>query len=286
MKFFADTANLEEIKYCFDKKVDDGITTNPKIMESTGDLSKGFEDACRVIVEKYPNSPVSLETDLRGIEVSKINSSSSRVRNVLLEQADNLASLGKNVVIKIPICKGGLEATAILSERNIQTNVTACMIPYQALEAVKNGATYVSLFANRMLDAKILSLAGNSLETIITNLAWKDIVKDSKKKYFEQAWDLVVKEIAYVAQKLEGTSSSLIVGSIRSPEDIYRISKAAPQVITIPTGIVRGLENIPLIKERRRKTLDFSDVEVGNSLFHPMTEYTLEEFEKAADSYR
>lgn len=286
MKFFADTANLEEIKYCFDKKVDDGITTNPKIMESTGDLSKGFEDACKEIVDKYPNSPVSLETDLRGFEVSKINSLSSRVRNVLLGQADNLASLGKNVVIKIPICKGGLEATAILSERNIQTNVTACITPYQALEAAKNGATYVSLFANRILDSKILSLAGNSLETIITNLAWKEIVKENKEQYFEQAWNLVVKEIAYVANELDRTSSSLIVGSIRSPDDIYRISKAAPQVITIPTGIVRGLENIPSIKKRKRKTFDFSDIEVGNSLSHPMTEYTLEEFEKAADSYR
>ena len=286
MKFFADTANLEEIEYCFGKRVDDGITTNPKIMESTGDLSRGFEDACRVIVEKYPNVPVSLETDLRGLEVSEINSLSSSVRNVLLEQADKLASLGRKVVIKIPICKGGLEATAILSKRNIQTNVTACITPYQTLEAVKSGATYVSLFANRMLDSRIFSLAGNSLGTIITNSAWKEIVKDNKEQYFEQAWDLVIKEIAYVANELDSTSSSLIVGSIRSPEDIYRISKAAPQVITIPTDIVRGLENIPSIKERRRKTFDLSDIEIGNSLFHPMTEYTLEEFEKAADSYR
>jgi len=286
MKFFADTADLEEIRYCFNRGVDDGITTNPKIMESTGDLSLGFEGACKSIVDKYSSFPVSLETDLRGIEVSKIDSLYSNVRDTLLEQADSLMEIGTNVVVKIPICKGGLEATANLTKRGIKTNVTACMTPYQALEAAKAGATYVSLFANRMLDSKILTMAGHPLGVIKTNPNWKDLLNENKERYFEQAWGEVITDIAYVAKELDGTESNLIVGSIRSPEDIYRIVKAEPQVITIPTKIVRGLEDIPQIKENKRISFDFNEIELGNSLYHPMTEYTLKEFEKAADSYR
>lgn len=286
MKFFADTANLEEIKYCFTQGVDDGITTNPKIMESTGDLSLGFEEACKSLVEKYPHVPVSLETDLRGVDVSKIDSLSPKVKEVLLGQAYSLADIGENVIVKIPICKGGLEATTILSERGIKTNVTACMTPYQALEAAGAGATYVSLFANRMLDTKILTLAGYSSEIIKTDPNWKNLLNKHKEKYFEAAWDEVIRDIAYVAKELDGTDSNLIVGSIRFPEDVYRIIKAEPQIITLPTNIVKGLENIFQIKEQKRITFDFTGIKLGNSIYHPMTEYTLEEFEKAADSYR
>jgi len=286
MKFFADTADLGEIKYSFGRGVSDGITTNPKIMESTGDLSKGVDEACKNIVKKYPNVPISLETDLRGMEIGEINKSYLKVKEILLEQAHHLSEFGKNVVIKIPICKGGLEAITILAEKGIQTNVTACMTPYQALEAAKSGATYVSLFANRMLDSRILSLAGYSPEIILTNLPWKKIVKENKEKYFEEAWNKVLQEIAYVANELDYTSTSLIIGSIRSPEDIHRIVKAKPQVITIPTKIVEGLENIPELKDSKRTFNDFSQVEMGNSLTHPMTTYTLEEFERAADTYR
>ncbi len=286
MEFFADTANLEEIKYCLDRGVDDGITTNPKIMESTGDLSGGFEEACRTLVEKYPSIPISLETDLRGVDVADVEKFPLKVKKTLLSQADSLSKLGGNVVIKIPICQGGLEATTILTQKGIHTNVTACMTPYQALKAVESGATYVSLFANRMLDSKILVLAGYSPEVILTNPSWKNLVKENKEKYFESAWNLTIKEIAYVAKKIEPTNSNLIIGSIRSTEDIYRILESEPQIITIPTKIVKGLENIPELKNRKRVINNFSDIEIGNSFSHPMTQYTLNEFEIAADSYR
>lgn len=287
MSFFADTANHEEIDYCFSNSVDDGITTNPKIMETTGNLSLGFEGACREIVEKYPNVPVSLETDLRGISVNEVDSKPGEVQRVLLEQAEKLIKLGKNVVIKIPICEGGLRATRELNARGIKTNVTACMTPYQALEAAKAGATYVSLFANRMLDAHILEMSGYSLNEIKTDNKWKEIVTKNKSLFFEKAWEKTLNEIAYVASSLEGTNSSLIVGSIRTPEDILRIVKAEPQIITIPTKIVKGLSDIRSIKRTKRSiNTKLSSSEIGNSLNHPMTTYTLDEFEKAADSYR
>jgi len=290
MKFFADTANLEEIAYCFSRKVDDGITTNPKIMETTGDLSLGFEGACKSILQKYPNVPVSLETDLRGIDPKKISETEPEViKEVLLRQAEALSSWGKNVIVKIPVCAGGLLAAEELARRGVQTNITACMTPYQALAASKSGIGYVSLFANRMLDGHILSLAGCNLEESLNSPNWKNILKENKDKYFLQAWGLTLNQIAYVAEEIEksGRDSALIVGSIRCPEDIHRIAKARPQVITIPTGIVRGLPEILGLKSSRREISPTLEKDlVGKTLTHPMTQYTLEEFEKAADSYR
>tara|TARA_Y100000310_G_C20646252_1_gene796769 strand:+ start:181 stop:1050 length:870 start_codon:yes stop_codon:yes gene_type:complete len=284
MKFFADTASLEDIKYCFSRKVNEGITTNPKIIESTGDLSVGFEQACKNILAKYYHVPVSLETDLRGIDVNEIHDNPEKVRDILLDQACNLASWGKNVVVKIPCCEGGTLATKILSENNILTNYTACMTPFQALQAAKAGATYVSLFANRMLDSHILDLAGFSLKEKLKDPNWKQTLKENQR-FKDEAWNFTLAQISYVAKELEQTDSSLIVGSIRTPEDIHKIAKAEPQIITIPTKIVKGLENIEEIKKTKRDFY-FRTLNLGSSIQHPMTQYTLEEFEKAADSYR
>lgn len=284
MKFFADTANLEEIKYCFSRGVNDGITTNPKIMESTGDLSKGFESACKSILDKYQNVPVSLETDLRGLDVNRLEEFPEKVSEVLLSQAYKISKWQNNVVIKIPICTGGLMAAKELYKRGIKTNVTACMTPYQALQAAKAGVTYVSLFANRMLDGHIIELAGYNLNDVI-NSNWKEILQANKDKHFDEAWSKTLNQIAYVADRLEGMESELIIGSIRSPEDIYKLVEAQPQIITIPTKIVKGLENIADLKMTKR-SISPRITDIGDSLSHPMTQYTLEEFEKAADAYR
>lgn len=287
MKFFADTASLSEIEYCFSRKVNDGITTNPKIMETTGDLSLGFEGACKSILEKYPNVPVSLETDLRGIDVRNLSSASPKqVRDVLLNQAYTLAELGSNVVVKIPICEGGLLAARALAKEGIKTNITACMTPYQALRAAEAGYGYVSLFSNRMLDSHLLELSGHSLETILNDPNWKEYVKNSRLNFLTEAWERTLTQIAYVASELESNPNvELIVGSIRTPDDIYKLANAQPQIITIPTKIVEGLTEIPKIKTTTR-SIAGEDVILGDSLSHPMTQYTLEEFEKAADSYR
>lgn len=284
MKFFADTASVKEIDDCFSREVNDGITTNPKIMEITGDLSLGFKGACKAIIQKYPSVPISLETDLRGISMEDLNKKKQAVKEVLLEQAYEIASWGKNVVVKIPVCQGGLEATAELSKKGIKTNVTACMTPYQALTAAQAGATYVSLFANRMLDSNILELAGRSSQEIMTNPFWKEVVKENQE-LSERAWQNVLGQIAYVAKKLEGTNTSLIVGSIRSPKDIERLVKAGPQVITIPYKIVQALENISDLKKTIR-SIPSKGVFVGESLEHPMTTYSIDEFEKSAELYR
>jgi len=284
IKFFADTASLPEISYCFERGVNDGITTNPKIIETTGDLTMGFTKACKTILDKYPQVPVSLETDLNG-DTTNLGLRINEVKDVLLSQADKLCSLKDNVVVKIPICEAGLVATKVLSSKGIKTNVTACMTPYQALAAAEAGATYVSLFANRMLDSHIIELSGNSLNILTQKTDWKDIVKANKDKYFEKAWEKTLEQISYVAKNLENKSTKLIVGSIRTPEDISRLVRAKPQIITIPFKIVTELKDIESLKNTER-TINSDDIVIGNSLYHPMTQITLEEFEKAADTYR
>ena len=285
IKLFADTAKPEEIKYCFGRQVDDGITTNPKIMEMAG--INDFEAACKSILEKYPHVPVSLETDLRGILVSDIHDNPEKVKDILLQQAYNLNSLATNVIIKIPISEGGILATRELSSKGVRTNVTACMTPYQAIQAANAGASYVSLFSNRMLDSHILELSGHSLDEILADKDWKKVVEENKAKYLETAWLKTLAQIGYVAKKLENSKTELIVGSIRSPQDIYRISEAEPHIITIPYKIVTGLENISQIKSATRSIAAANPAAgYSNSLYHPMTQYTLDEFEKAADTYR
>jgi len=283
MKFFADTADLSEIEYCFSQGVCDGITTNPKIIELSGDLSHGFKGACNLILNSYKTVPVSLETDLCGLKIEELDSRYSQVRDTLLNQAHTLASWGDNVIVKIPISKGGLEAVKELLNQGIKTNVTACMTPHQALEAADAGANYVSLFANRMVDSHILNLSGKDLEYIAES-NWKEVVKKNVK-HKNQAWDLTLEQISYVSQSLGNNGAKLIVGSIRDPRDIYQIAQAEPHIITIPTPIVRVLENITDLKELKRTIICNTPI-CGDSLSHPMTSYTLQEFENAADKYR
>ena len=234
---------------------------------------------------------MSLETDLGGMPANEIEEKRIEVKKLLLDQAYKLADLGENVVVKIPVCSGGLDAIKELSKKGIKTNVTACMTPYQALAAAKAGATYVSIFANRSLDCHIISMSGHELDYITSGKDWKKVAKKFKDKYFEKAWHRVLAQIAYVAQELDNNykGTELIIGSIRGIEDVYRLVKCKPHILTLPTGIVQKLVkgHIPIkeLKEFER-TFDEEEVVMGNSITHPMTTFTLDEFERAADSYR
>ena len=287
MRFFADTASISEIEYQFTRGVNDGITTNPMIMETTGDLSTGFIGACKSLLKKFPSVPISLETDLASMSMEEVYNNPTKVRDILLKQAYELSSLGTNVVVKIPICEGGLLATEELAKKGIKTNVTACMSAYQSMRAVDAGATYVSLFGNRMLDCYVFELSGKNLETSLKNENWKTELARLKedKKILHDAWDKTLNEISYVATRLDDKKTKLIVGSIRSPQDIYKLAKAHPQIITIPTKITEGLENISKIKDIPR-SIHATKPSAWNQLYHPMTHVTIVQFEKAADSYR
>ncbi len=284
IKFFADTASISEIEYSFGRDVNDGITTNPKILETTGNLDRGVIDAFKALISRFPDVPVSLEVDLRGVDLNDIHSQSQVICDVLVQQADELSALGSNVVVKIPICEGGLLAVRLLSQKGIKTNVTACMCSFQAIEAAKAGASYVSLFANRMLDAVILEKSGFPLSTIDTDPEWKSHVKNNKNVFGEAAWAQVLADIARTRQVCNDTGSELIVGSIRSPKDISRLVAAGPNIITIPTSIVEGLENIAELKATP-PSINATGHNTSTSLIHPLTTSTIIEFEESARRY-
>ncbi len=135
MKFFIDTADINEIKAAMEMGLIDGVTTNPTLVSKTG---RPFLEVAREIVETVPG-PVSLEVvslDTQG----------------MVDEARQLAKFGDNVVIKIPMTTEGLKAVKILSSEGIKTNVTLVFSPLQALLAAKAGATYVSPFVGRLDD--------------------------------------------------------------------------------------------------------------------------------------
>jgi len=135
MKFFLDTANVDEIKEAHALGILDGVTTNPTLAAKVG---KAIPDAVGEICKIVPG-PVSAEvlsTDTQG----------------MLDEAHKLAEIASNIVVKIPLIKEGLKAVKVLSSEGIKTNVTLCFQPVQALLAAKAGASYISPFIGRLDD--------------------------------------------------------------------------------------------------------------------------------------
>jgi len=135
MKFFIDTANINEIKEAAALGILDGVTTNPSLVSKEGKDFRKLLDEILAIVD----GPVSAEvvsTDYDGI----------------LKEAHELSKIHKNIVVKVPLIKEGLKAVRTLSSENINTNVTLCFSASQALLAAKAGATYISPFVGRLDD--------------------------------------------------------------------------------------------------------------------------------------
>ena len=135
MKFFLDTANLEEIGDAASTGVLDGVTTNPTLISKEGNT---FEDQLLKICSLV-NGPVSAETV-------------SRDAAGMVEEGRHLAKLHPNIVVKCPMTKEGLKATRALSEERIRVNVTLVFSAPQAIMAAKAGAYFVSPFVGRLDD--------------------------------------------------------------------------------------------------------------------------------------
>jgi len=135
MKFFLDTANIDEIRDAAAYGLIDGVTTNPSLVAKEG---RDFKAILRDIV-KIVNGPISAEvvsTDYDGI----------------VREAHDLAGVHENIVVKVPMIKEGMKALRQLSGEGIRTNITLVFNPNQALVAAKLGATYVSPFVGRLDD--------------------------------------------------------------------------------------------------------------------------------------
>ena len=135
MKFFIDTANIDEIREANNMGMVDGVTTNPSLVSKEG---RNFEELIKEICE-IVDGPISAE-------VISIDTDG------MLEEAKKLAKIHDNIVVKIPMTVDGLKAAKRLSIVGIKTNVTLVFSPLQALMAAKAGATYVSPFIGRLDD--------------------------------------------------------------------------------------------------------------------------------------
>ena len=135
MKFFIDTANIEEIKEGLSLGMVDGVTTNPSLIAKE---KKGFDAVVKEIL-KNVKGPVSLEVV-------------SQDAREMFAEGKKLVRLGENVVIKVPICTEGLKATRMFADAGIDVNQTLIFSPLQALMAAKAGARYVSPFVGRLDD--------------------------------------------------------------------------------------------------------------------------------------
>ena len=135
MKFFIDTANLDEIREAHSWGVLDGVTTNPSLIaKEEGNFIKRIHEICEIV-----QGPVSAETVSQDAEG-------------MIREGRLLAQISEHIVVKIPLTLEGMKATRVLSDEGIDINVTLCFQPAQALFAAKAGAAYISPFMGRLDD--------------------------------------------------------------------------------------------------------------------------------------
>ncbi|MDG1746544.1 MAG: fructose-6-phosphate aldolase [Bacteroidia bacterium] len=139
MKFFIDTANLEQIREANDLGILDGVTTNPSLMAKegiTGDQAvlQHYKNICEIVDGDVSAEVIS--TEYQG----------------MIEEGEKLAALHENIVVKVPMIKDGIKAISYFTSKGIRTNCTLVFSPGQAILAAKAGATYLSPFIGRLDD--------------------------------------------------------------------------------------------------------------------------------------
>lgn len=160
MKFFIDTANLDQIKEAQDLGVLDGVTTNPSLMAKEGikgekKILKHYVDICKITTGDVSAEVIS--TDFKG----------------MVKEGEKLAKLHKQIVVKVPMIKEGIKAIKYFSSKGIRTNCTLVFSSGQALLAAKAGATYVSPFVGRLDDVSTDGLQLiEDIRTIYDNYAY------------------------------------------------------------------------------------------------------------------
>ncbi len=197
MKIFLDTANIADIREAASWGIIDGITTNPTLVAREG---RDFHSTIKEIAEII-NGPISAEV---------LNLESEG----MVKEAEVLARIHKNVVIKVPITIDGLKAIKVLKGKNIRTNATLIFSANQALVAAKAGASFVSPFIGRLDDIGQIGM---------------DLVKQIKQ--------------IFVNYKI---ATEIIVASIRHPEHVLQAALCGADIATIPFKVAECLVSHPL----------------------------------------
>jgi len=197
MKFFIDTANIEEIKKGVEMGMVDGVTTNPSLVAKE---SKPFEEILKEICSLV-DGPVSAE--VVSLEAPG-----------MVKEAKELAKIGDNIVIKVPMIIEGIKAVKMLAAEGIKTNVTLVFSAAQALLAAKAGAAFVSPFVGRLDDIGVSGM---------------DLIGDIVTIYDNY-----------------GYQSEVIVASVRSPQHVLDSALLGADIATIPFKVIAQLAKHPL----------------------------------------
>jgi len=198
VKIFIDTANLSEIRKAKALGLVDGVTTNPTLLAKEGQET---ETLIRKISEEV-KGPVNVEV-------------TGTTSEEMVSEAKIMATWGDEIVIKIPVTTEGLKTVKILSEEEIQTNVTLLFSASQAILAAKAGATYVCPFLGRLDD---ISFSGLEL----------------------------IRQIRAVYSSYPEIRTQIIVASVRNPIHVIEAGMLGAEIVTIPPAIIEQMVKHPL----------------------------------------
>jgi transaldolase len=198
MKLFIDSANLDEIREAASWGIIDGVTTNPSLIAKEGrDFIETIHTICGLV-----DGPISAEVI-------------APTAAGMIAEGKALASLHKNVVVKVPLNIEGLKTCKALSSEGIGVNVTLCFQPAQALLAAKAGATYISPFVGRL----------------------DDICEDGVQ---------LIKSIVDIYRQYPDLKTQVLAASIRHPLHIVQVAAVGSHVATLPFKVLKALYSHPL----------------------------------------
>ena len=207
MKFFVDTADIKQIEELIPTGFVDGITTNPSLIAKQGnDLSQTIKSICSIV-----NGPVSAEV-------------TATDHPTMLEEGKYLASLAKNVAVKVPLTVDGLKTCKKLREQQIMVNVTLCFSAAQALLAAKAGASFISPFVGRLDD--IGEKGMNLIEDIV------------------------------IIYENYGFETEVLVASVRTTQHVIDAALIGAHVATLPPKVIHELYNHELTDKGLKAFLD------------------------------
>lgn len=197
MKLFIDTANIDEIREIAQLGVICGVTTNPSLIAKEGrDIVSAMKEITEIVDGPISAEVIALQCD------------------EMVREAEELVKIHENIVIKLPMCKEGLKAVKILSQKGIKTNVTLIFSAVQALMAARASATYVSPFVGRLDDIGTVGI------------------------------DLI-SQISEIFQ-IHNIQTEIISASIRHPMHVHESALAGAHIATIPYKLYNQMFNHPL----------------------------------------
>ena len=200
MKFFIDTANVEEIREAYDMGIICGCTTNPSLIAKEG---RDYTETLKEIAS-FLDGPISGEVKADTVKAED-----------MIKEGREIASLSKNMVVKIPMTEEGMKAVKVLSKEGIKTNVTLIFSTTQAILAARAGASYVSPFLGRL----------------------DDISSDGL---------ILIEDIMEIFSMYPEIETEVICASVRHPIHVQECAKTGADIATVPFKVLKQMMHHPL----------------------------------------